>query len=291
MERQCGLALVTVLWGLLILAAIAAAMLSTERISGRLAASGLARAKAEALADAAVNRAVLGLIDPRIDHRWRVDGVPRSAVFKEQPVSVAIQDEYGKIDLNMASGPTLQRMFVVAGQQPEAADALTEAVLDWREKGDLRRLHGAKAEDYRAAGYDYVPRCGPFQTVDELQLVMGITPALFQQLRPILTVYSQRQTLNTQTAPRAALLSLPGMDEPQVDALIQARNAATPGSAGAGPVLGGVIDPSVQLAGWPFSIRIEVPMPQGRFVREVVIRLTGNANQPFWLLATQWDHG
>ena len=62
MERQRGLALVTVLWGLVILAAIAAAMLSTGRVSSRLAAGGVERAKAEALAEAGVNRAVLGLM-------------------------------------------------------------------------------------------------------------------------------------------------------------------------------------------------------------------------------------
>jgi general secretion pathway protein K len=281
-RRQRGLALVTVLWSVMILSAIAVSMLSTGRLATRLAVDGVARAQAEALVDAAVNRAVLGLIDPRIDHRWRVDGVPRDAVFREYPVSVAIQDEYGKIDLNLASDQTLRQMFAIAGAAPDAADALADAVLDWREKGDLRRLHGAKADDYHAAGDDYRPRGGPFQTIDELQLVMGMTPALFQQLEPIVTVYSQRQTLNTETAPRFALLSQAGMDPLHADALIQARSAA-----GAGAIVGGVIGPTVQLAGWPFTIRVEVPMAGLRFSREVTIRLTGDRSQPFWLLATR----
>jgi general secretion pathway protein K len=283
MDRQRGLALVTVLWGLMILAAIAAAMLSTGRVSSRLATSGVERAKAEALAEAAVNRAVLGLIDPRIDRRWRIDGVPRLAVFKEAPVSVAIQDEYGKIDLNVAGPEILRQMFTVAGVGAEAADSLTDATLDWREKGDLHRLHGAKAEDYRAAGYSYAPRGGPFQMVGELKLVMGMTPALFQRLQPILTVYSQRPMPNTQTAPRAALLSTPGMNAAEADALIQARNGGL-GTASTGPIQNGVIDPSVQLAGWPFTIRVEVPMTTGHLVHEITIRLTGDKKQPFWTL-------
>lgn len=284
MRRERGLALVTVLWGLVILAAIAAVMLSTERISGRLAATGLARAQAEALVDAAVNRAVLGLLDPRIEHRWRIDGAPRDAVFKDRSVRVSIQDEYGKIDLNMASRETLQQMFVVAGEASDAADALADAVLDWREKGDLKRLNGAKAADYVAAGFDYLPRGGPFQTIDELQLVIGVTSELYQRLEPIVTVYSQRQTLNTQTAPRAALLSLPGMDPARVDEMLHVRDTA---DIGGEQIVGGVIGPSTQIGGWPFTIRVEVPMATGRLVREVAIRLTGDSRQPFWILATR----
>jgi general secretion pathway protein K len=287
MEQQRGLALVTVLWSLLVLAAIAAAMLSTGRVSSNLAAGGLARAKAEALVEAAVNRAVLGLIDPRADHRWRVDGVPRDAVFKEQPVSVAVQDEYGKIDLNLVDREALVRMFVVAGAGEEKAESLADATLDWRESGDLRRLHGAKSDDYRKAGYDYGPRGGPFQTIGELKLVMGMDAMLFRNLEPIVTVYSRRPSLNGQTASRAALLTIAGMDGPHADAFIQARNSAGPGSGGQGPIAGGVIDPSVQLAGWPFTIRVEVPMEAGRLLREVTIRLTGDKDRPFWVLATR----
>lgn len=285
--RDGGFALVTVLWGLLILGAIAAVMLSTERISGRLAATGLARAQAEALFDAAVNRAVLGLLDRRADHRWRVDGTPRDAVFKDRAVSVTIQDEYGKIDLNMASRELLRSMFVVAGQTADSADALTDAVLDWREQGDLKRLNGAKAADYLAAGYDYVPRGGPFQTIEELQLVMGMTPRLFHEIEPIVTVYSQRQKVNDQTASRAALLSLPGMDVAKVEAIMATRAAGLADAAAAGPIVRGIIDPSVLLSGWPFTIRVEVPIGTEHWIRETTIRLTGDEGRPYWTLAVR----
>ena len=45
--------------------------------------------------------------------------------------------------------------------------------------------------EYRAAGYAYGPRDGPFETVEELKLVMGMTPLLFEALAPVLTIYSQ----------------------------------------------------------------------------------------------------
>jgi general secretion pathway protein K len=39
-----------------------------------------------------------------------------------------------------------------------------------------------------------------------------MTPALFAQVKPALTVYSGRQFIDPQVAPREALLALPGMD-------------------------------------------------------------------------------
>jgi hypothetical protein len=77
------------------------------------------------------------------------------------------------------------------------------------------------------------------------------------------------------------------MDPSHADAAIQARTAADPGAAGAGAIVGGVIGPTVQLAGWPFTIHVEVPMAGIRFVREVTVRLTGDSGRPFWILATR----
>jgi general secretion pathway protein K len=284
MARQTGFALISVLSGLVILSAIAAAMLSTGRVSSRLAAGAVTRAEIDALADAAVNRAVLGLLDRRADHRWRVDGVLRSNVFKEYPISVTIQDEYGKVDLNAATADMLRSMFRNSGVQPDMVDSLTDAVLDWREPGDLRRLRGAKAADYAAAGYDYGPRGGPFQTVDELKLVLGMPEDLFRRLQPILTVYSKRQALDVQTASRAALIASAGMGSAQADALIQARQSSDPSTAGAGPIVRGVIDPSIPIAGWPFALHVEGIIGQTRFSRDLVIRLTGDDKVPYWVL-------
>ena len=75
-----------------------------------------------------------------------------------------------------------------------------------------RRVNGAKDQAYRLAGTSYRPRNGPFQSVDELLLVMDMTPALFTRIAPALTVYSGRQFIDPQVAPREALLALRNMD-------------------------------------------------------------------------------
>jgi general secretion pathway protein K len=284
-DRERGIALITVLWGLVILALIAAALLSAVRVTSRLAATTVARAQVTALAEAGLQEAVLGLLDRRPDHRWRVDGVPRTVGFAGTQLTITVWDEYGKIDLNNCNRELLQGLLTSAGLDSASVDPLVDKILDWREAGSLKRLNGAKADDYRAAGYDYRPRQGAFQTVDELRLVMDMAPELFERIRPALTIYAQKRTFNTQTAPREALLALPGMDAVAADTLLATRGSASSDSAASGPVAGGVIDPAIPTAGWPFTIRVEIPTPGGRFVRETVVRLTGDPARPYWVLA------
>ena len=64
-----------------------------------------------------------------------------------------------------------------------AASGLVDKVLDWREAGPGKRPSGAQEPDYRAAGFAHAPRNGPFQSVEELKLVMGMTPELYRRRR------------------------------------------------------------------------------------------------------------
>ncbi|MCD6016859.1 MAG: hypothetical protein K0R88_2943, partial [Solirubrobacterales bacterium] len=59
-----GIALISVLWITGLLAVIAASFASSTRTEARLARNLVANAKAEAIADGGVHRAVLGLLDP-----------------------------------------------------------------------------------------------------------------------------------------------------------------------------------------------------------------------------------
>src|SRR5579863_8363240 len=83
----------------------------------------------------------------------------------------------------------------------------------------VKRLDGATDADYLAAGYPYHPRGGPFQRVDELLLVMGMTPELYHRVEPALTVYSGRPLFDPQVAPREALAALDDMDKSQIDTM------------------------------------------------------------------------
>src|SRR5262249_56768073 len=116
-----------------------------------------------------------------------------------------------------------------------AASRLVDKIRDWRDSTGLRRLNGAAAPDYRAAGLSYGPRNGPFQSVDELKLVMDMTPELFRRVEPALTVYSGRQFIDPQFAPREALLALPTMNADAAAALTTARANQAGSASGTRP--------------------------------------------------------
>jgi general secretion pathway protein K len=268
--QQCGFALITVLWAAMILALIVQSVLVTGRTEARLAHNREALAKTGAIADAGLNIAILRLLDPRPSGQPPLDGSPFAVPFAGQQLRLAIQDEAGKIDLNTAQDELLRRLFRSVGADPETASALKDRILDWREPGIGRRLNGAKAPEYRAAGLAYGPRNGPFATVEEVQLVMGMTPELFAAIAPAVTVYSQTPWVDPSFAPPEVLRVLPGMDEAAIATLLQTR--ATPSAR-----------PAVML-GHAFTITAGVDGPDRlRVRRSAVIRLTGRPNAPFWI--------
>jgi general secretion pathway protein K len=179
----------------------------------------------------------------------------------------------------MASGDVLRRLLeVVGGVDTDTAQTLSDRIMDWREPGDTKRLNGAKAEDYRAAGYTYGPRNGPFETVDEIKLVMGMTPPIFSRIASSLTVYAQTPSIDPRVAPRNVLLALPGVDTDTVDSLLQDRAARHSGEQRGGPAsLGSLVGHSIQitaLVNGPASVKLS---------SSATVRVTGFSTAPLWI--------
>jgi general secretion pathway protein K len=271
-----------VIWGVGLLSLIALSLLWSGNVSYQLVRNATEMAQLNATTEAAVSRAVLGLIDPRYDWRWRVDGVAQAFSFGGARVRVAIQDELGRIDLNHADGGLLIGLFQSAGLDSSSASRLVDKILDWRDTSGLKRLNGAAMQDYRAAGYAYGPRNGPFQSVDELKLVMDMTPDLFRRVEPALTVYSGRQFVDPQFAPPEALLALPAMNAAAAASFLSARSNPGNGSAG---TRSGVINPSIPLRGRAFTICVDIEKPTGALSQEVAVRITDDPHQPYWVLS------
>lgn len=278
-----GLALVSVLWTLVILSLIAASLMASMGFSSRLSHNRDERARAEALAEAGIARGVLALLEPRMDRRWAGDGSSHDFSYAGAAIRISIRDELGKIDLNAAGGKLLEGLFRSAGLDAQAASEMADRVLDWRDPGAFHRLNGAKDAEYQAAGYSYGPRNGPFQAVDELRLVMGMTPALFARIAPALTVYSGRPFIDPQTAPPEALTALSNMEAAKDDDP-SAGSGESAGDAGAATPAS-VLAAGGALGGRAFAIRAEVATADGNVVREAVVRLTDDPAQPYWVLA------
>ena len=253
-------------------------MLSSARVSYRQAAFSVAQAQREAMTEAATARTVLALLDNRVDHRWRIDGVPQVWSFNGQRLQISVEDEGGKIDLNAAGDPAIRQLLNAPGA---GGGSLVDKILDWRDqKGDLHRLEGATGSDYAAAGRDYYPRGGPFQSVDELKLVLGVTPGLFDRIRSALTVYSGRSKVNLATAPADVLMAVGGQNQAMASATIAARQAVSTLQGFQGqPIINGIAAAGIPIDGWSFAIH--VTFPGAKNVQNRIVRLTPKAEAPF----------
>src|SRR6185369_3330161 len=79
---------------------------------------------------------------------WPPDGAWHDGVYGGGKFSVRMLDETGKISLNRVDEAMLRRIFTNIGVSGDEQEAITDAILDWRDIDDLKRLHGAESEFY-----------------------------------------------------------------------------------------------------------------------------------------------
>ncbi len=290
-RRQDGVALVLVLWAITLLAVIAGNFAFSMRSEAQIARNLVSTAQAHALADAGIQRAWLELMKPPTDPlRWQANGLVHEFIFQGGAIRVALEDESGKIDLNTAAEPLLKGLFVSAGLSEDASVSLLDAVLDWRDTDKLKRLHGAEDEDYRTAGKSYAPSDAPFETVDELQRVLGMTPELYRKLAPALTVHSRQPGINTAVASREVLLAIPGINPAMVDQYLAQRQGMLATEQKPLPFVGAGAFASGSTGIPVYTARCEAKLPDGTvFVRSAVARLAQDPRRPVTVLG--WGDG
>ena len=289
-RRQRGIALIVVLWLTMLLTVIGSGFAFSMRSEALSARNALSLAQVRAIADGAVERVAFELQRPRnLADIWLADGQAHTWTDGEVTIVARAVDESAKIDLNMAPEPLLKGLLTaVGGLDADAAQKLVDAIVDWRDPDDLRRPNGAEESDYRAAGRSYRPANAPFETVGELQRVLGMTPALFARIAEALTVYSYRPGINAATASRDVLLALPGVTADVVDAFLAQRQEARQNKL--------PVPPFPQAAGFGggaipvWRIQAEARLPDGvTFIRDAVLRPSADPRRP--VVAYLWQDG
>jgi len=182
-----GFALLVVLWTVGFLGLLGTWIVAAGRSDTQLAGNLKQDAALRAAADGAVADVLFQRLAVR-NPRFQADGPIQQVRVGRTPVLVRVVNESDRINLNTASGPLLRALFLELGSAPAFANQLAAAILDWRTSGANPRPNGAKAPDYLAAGRTYGPPGTPFQSVDELADVLGMTPDLFGRAAPHLTV-------------------------------------------------------------------------------------------------------
>jgi general secretion pathway protein K len=287
---QRGVALILVLWVITLLAVIAGSFVYGARSTALTAGNLVSIAKARAFADAGVHRGLYELAKPTSDaERWTADGRQRAFGLDDAEIRLVMRDETAKVDLNTATDALLKALLMSVGLDDEQANRMVDAIVDWRDADDLARPQGAERDLYEALGLPYIPPNGPFQAVDELQRVVGMTPQLYRALAGALTVFSRQAGINSTLASRQVLLAMPGATAESVDAYIAQREemlAAGQAPTPFPPALGFETATASQV----YNLRSLAKASDGtQFVRDAVAKLTQDPRKPFVVLL--WQEG
>ncbi|MDF1584264.1 MAG: type II secretion system protein GspK [Methyloprofundus sp.] len=223
MKSHKGLALIVVLWVITLLTIMASSFALTIQRESAIISGIKEKAMAQALAEAGINYAALMLLSTDPERNWKSNNSLYELNYIGRKIRILIADESGKININYADKQQLQQLFDFIQVEQAIADSVSDAIIDWRDQDDLMADNGAEKQQYIDAGFKYLPRNDLFNSVEELQMVMGMTPEIYQQLESMISVYTQKAEINPVTASRAVLLMLPDASEASVDEYLQQR--------------------------------------------------------------------
>ncbi len=238
-----GIALILVLWVTVLLTIIASSFVFAVRTESQGLANDIKHTEAYYIARSGMSLAVARLLsdisksgDSAAEEsgRWIYDGRPYRVELSKGYAEIRIYDEGGKVDLNAARREDLVRVLKGLGVEGSLRDVIADSILDWRDDNNFHRLNGAEDDFYRKLTPGYEAKDGPFDTVDELLWVRGVTKELFYGhseddqgrvvgLRDVFTVFTGSYRINVNTAPYELLLTVPGMDERAAANFIEAR--------------------------------------------------------------------
>ena len=222
-STQFGFALVLVLWVLSLLIIMAGSFALTMRRESTIVAGIKDNAAAVAAAEAGIAYTEIMLLQPDQNKRWRADGNIYQVDFGNTQVRVRLLSESGKIDINKAGLPLLQALMAQAPVEEEKQAKLIGAIQDWRDQDDLLNIDGAEKKEYQDAGLKYQPRNKPFQTLEEVQMVLGMDENIYNWLEPLITVYSGQPNANLKLATAKVLNVLPGLDASLIETYVATR--------------------------------------------------------------------
>lgn len=192
-RRSAGFALLIVLWTLVLIAFLVLHLTASGRTEIRIANNLQSNAVAAAAADGAISAAIFSLSAPQPDQRWPVNGPAHQLTIGNCQVVVRLENEGARINPSLASPALMEALLRAVGSPPDSARSVAEAIADWVGSSQAPKTPDVLKAEYQAAGLDYAPPGGPFESIDELSRVLGVTPALYVALRPHLTLFGPPQ--------------------------------------------------------------------------------------------------
>jgi len=227
-----GVVLIALLWVLVALTLLALNLASTTRAETEVAQALGEAERCYFHARGALETVIYQLSFSKRDAETQAQLFPYGGGMSHVWVSndeiachVSIQDEAGKLNLNLAKEETIERLLDQMSASQEAQSELISAI-------EKRRKPSASPE----SGTSQVPQ--PFMSVEELLQVTGMTHELLygsfrrdeggqvlnrRGLVEFLTVHTSTARVNINSAPVEVLSSLPQMDRSSATSIVRER--------------------------------------------------------------------
>jgi general secretion pathway protein K len=221
-DRRRGIVLVTVLWLIALLSALAMAASVTFRGFAGVIALDQHRVQAEALLTGGLEAAVAA-VDVLGD--TPLDELDTTITLSTGSVRAHMSDEGGRIDIGRAPVEVLAGLFRSVGARAQEADAIAQAIVGWRKPAapdQTDAAHPAQAAGPPDKGAQKANTDVPFTDIRQLALIPGMPPQLVSAIAPLATVYGSA-TVNPFTAPAQVIAALPGVEASRARAFVQMR--------------------------------------------------------------------
>ncbi len=207
LQSRNGIMLLSVLWVLAILSLLALMLSRLVTVEQSFLNYSMGRMHSSAAARAGTAYALTIAQHPEASKNKDVE-----QLFKHYPVSDfayvdivgGITNEESKINLNALSEAVSWQAFVnmltQADIPKDQAEAIAAAVIDWKdddEQGhnkafihpDSATVIGAENEYYQSLEIPYKAKNRAFDSIEELLMVKGMTPAIYGKIKKFITVF------------------------------------------------------------------------------------------------------
>jgi general secretion pathway protein K len=223
-----------VLWLVVVLGAVAAAVVGSTRRGSSVVNNARARTVARYAAESGIVAAA-AIMDRHLAAAYTpvqqfsaLAEVDREFIdlgevsLGNARFAVALTNLNARLDLNHADPEALVGLFSQF-TSAQHARSVVDAVQDWRDADELVRPQGAEERTYRRAGLRIVPRNAPLSRLDELGRMIGVTDSLMRSVAPYVTVSGDAR-VDINAAPEPVLAALPGIGPAGARALVSRRS-------------------------------------------------------------------
>lgn len=180
LRSEQGLALLLVIWVGAFFSLVLTGFAFSMRVETDATRNFRDHAQAVLLAEAGITQALADLANTKPSAGGPTEGFrprhigPRR--YGPGTYEVRLTNEDGKISVNYAPEAVLRRLLDQSGvRDVRLQETIAASILDWRDLDDVERPSGAESTFYRSGARPYAAKNAPFQRIEELLSVRGMT--------------------------------------------------------------------------------------------------------------------